>query len=133
MKMNLCKKHKGLAYMITPLEGDRARLDWISEVDVTANQAVGNGPKRKRRVEAAAWLAEMFAGVDELPSKTVYRRTEEDTELSADALREAKDDMGIRAIKKTDDEGQTAWWWAWPPGRRQDWQRKNGAPDEERV
>ncbi len=122
MKLNVGKERKGLAYRLADGKDDLARVEWLGEVDTTADQAINNDKtKKKRSVIAAEWLAEKFAcGVDELPSKAIFADKDAETTLSNDALREAKEAMGIKAHQKHDPEpgGGRNWWWYWPQEAR---------------
>ncbi len=138
MKRNIGRERKGLAYKILPLDDDddRARVEWLGEADVSADEAVNRDSRpKKRRVEAADWLAGLFDGADEIASKRIFTRAAVETHLSPDALREAKEDMGIRATQKDNGEGRNQWVWYWPTAAREGWQRRcareGGGPDEE--
>jgi hypothetical protein len=125
MKVNLGKKKKGLAYHILPLAEEQARVEWLGEVTITANEAISSSPKRKKRVVlATAWLAELFANQEEWPSREIFKRQKEETTLSDDALREAKEEMGMKAYQKADGEGKRAWHWYWLPAERKKWEEK---------
>jgi putative DNA primase/helicase len=127
MKTNIGKERKGLAYRIAETE-TLARIEWLGEVDTTADEAV-NREKRKRDVRAAEWLEELFQGLDRMPSKVIYAEMEDKTKLSADALREAKDLMGIRAFQDRDEEGRKCWFWVWTSEDRERWRvRKASQP-----
>lgn len=124
MKSNLGPEQKALSYrlVITP---ELARIEWLGIVDITADEAMNRDAKfRRRSVVAADWLEEMFATEDELPSKTIYKAKDRDTTISDDAIREAKDEMGIRATQRTDPDGGRQWTWIWSPSARKAWQTK---------
>lgn len=123
MKNNLGPMRSGLVYRIKGNADDAASLEWLGDLDVTADAAL-NREKRKRRVAAAEWLAELFAGRNEVPSQEVFTRTKAETDLSDAALKEAKADMRIQARRKYDDEGQQAWWWIWSDQDRAWWNAK---------
>lgn len=127
MKNNLGGEKKGLAYRIEPTAA-LARLNWLGEVDTTADDAMNNqATKKKRSVIACEWLAELFATTDQLPSKTVWKSADETT-LSRNAVLEAKEEMGIKARQETDGEGLQQWTWTWPPGARQAWKDRTQNP-----
>jgi putative DNA primase/helicase len=122
MKSNLAKQRLGLAYKIVSV-GECARVEWLGEVDVTADEAMNREQsKRKRSVKAGEWLEELFADCSELPSKKIWD-AKAATSLSDDALKEAKEEMGIRAMQKCDDQGKRQWFWYWTPEAREVWQR----------
>ena len=126
MKSNLGKRAPALAYTVKETAEEMARVEWLGEVDVTADQAVNReNKKKKRRVVASEWLEEIFPpGVNQLPSDDVWKLKDQKTNLSNDALKEAKYDMGIRAQKLTDDEGVTKWFWIWSLEDRRRWEQK---------
>lgn len=122
MKNNLGGEVKGLAYRIVA-SNQLARVEWLGEVDTTADEAVNReGSKRKRSVVAAEWLAELFKDANKLPSDAIWKAKDETT-LSKDALKAAKEDMGIRAKQETDGDGNRAWYWYWPAEARLAWQQ----------
>lgn len=127
LKNNLGPIAKALAYRVTPTENDMARVEWIEEVDMSADEAMGHAaaaPKR-RSVIAAVWLSQLFADVDKLPSNTIYKTAEKTTTLSPNALKEAKEEMGIKARQEYDDEGNRAWVWYWPKQARDEWNSRD--------
>ncbi len=132
MKMNIAKVPPGLAYRIV-VKGDLATIEWLGEVDMSADDAVNktSGPKR-RRVVASKWLALLFAEVDELPSKTIWDAKKSDTTLSDDALKEAKEMMRIRARQQVDTDGVRCWFWFWTSADRAWWTAQN-KPSEEKA
>ncbi len=79
---------------------------------------------KKRNVKAAEWLADLFKDVDKLPSDKIWRTKDDETTLSTNALKEAKEDRGFRAKQEHDDEGHAAWMWYWPKDARASWIRK---------
>ncbi len=123
MKTNLGPLGKGLAYRIVTRAGS-AGVEWIGEVDTTADEAMAGERKAKpkRRVKAAVWLEELFAEEVEIASDTIYKRMREETTLSNNALKEAKEDMGIKAKQHADDEGKWAWFWSWDLAARNKWE-----------
>jgi len=124
MKNNLGKEIKGLAYCLEAV-GPLAKVKWLGEVDTTADEAINKeGGKRKRSVVASEWLEELFNGTDRLSSTLIYKTKDETTTLSKDALKEAKEDMGIRARQECDDEGNRQWFWYWPKEAREAWERR---------
>ncbi len=126
MKMNVAREKKGLAYRLA-FEGDPPKIEWLGEVETTADEAINQSSGNKRRdIAAAEWLEELFANAAELPSKDIYSQKKKTT-ISDNALREAKDLMGIRATQKVDGDGRNAWHWFWPQFDRQQWQQSKTA------
>jgi putative DNA primase/helicase len=135
MKLNIGRERKGLAYKIAfdpAVEDGPAKIEWLGEVDTTADEAINrtSEPKR-RRVAAAIWLGEVFEGRVEVPSKELFERKDKETHVSNDALREAKDDMGIKAFQADNGEGRRHWVWHWPPEERLRWRDRQRAQEEE--
>lgn len=131
MKSNLGPEQKALSYrlMITP---ELAKIEWLGVVDITADEAMNRESKFKRRSLAAAdWLEEVFAREDELPSRTIYKAKDHDTTISDNAIREAKDEMGIMARQRTDPDGGKQWTWTWAPEARRRWHAKKAAQTAE--
>lgn len=123
LKNNVGPIGKGIAYQIVKTDG-LARVEWLEEVDTTADDAMAGEQtrKKKRNVVAAEWLEEVFKDVDELPSNEVWGRKRSETSLSDDALKEAKDLLGIRATRKTGSEGEIHWFWVWSEEAKGRWQ-----------
>ena len=132
MKSNVGRKKKGLAYRIIATKDDLARVEWLGEVDVSADQAVSGGrTKEKRAVEAAAWLASIMPGDGgNISSKEVWDRARE-AGVSDYALKEAKKKLAVRAVKISDEDGSQAWYWHWPPTARQRWEERQPARESE--
>lgn len=132
MKNNLGPIAKAIAYKIVQADG-ATRVEWCEEVDTNADDAMKQeaGPKKKRSVIAANWLAEQFSTKDELLSEIVWKAADETT-MSKDALKQAKEDLGIKAKFVYDDDGNRKWWWYWPKEARACWQVANGqsGPEE---
>ena len=128
MKLNIGKEQKGLCYRIADT-ANLARIEWLGEVDTTADEAINREKRKKRGVVAAVWLGEIFKDVDELKSDAIWKAKEQ-TDLSRNALLEAKDDMGIKAKQVHDPEGGMSWIWYWPQLARQQWARRCAKPEE---
>lgn len=131
MKTNLGGERKGLAYKIAATS-TLARVEWLGEVDTSADDAANNQrSERKRSIPAAAWLAELFADTDKIPSDAIWRAKRQTT-ISDNALKEAKDEMGIRAKQEHDGDGNRAWFWMWPKERREGWLASQKTDPEDR-
>lgn len=128
MKLNIGPELKALSYRLQ-VNGDMARIEWLGEVDVTADEAMNKERRKKRNVVAADWLEQIFAQSSELKSEVIWKEKEH-TDLSRNAILEAKDQMGIRARQATDGEGQKCWIWSWPDAARQAWKDRNGPPTQ---
>ena len=128
LKNNLGPLEKAIAYRVVKGTDGATRVEWIEEVDMSADEAMGNDrPPKKKYVIASQWLAGLFANVDKLPSDAIWKARDQTT-LSKDALKEAKEDMGVKARQEIDDDGNRAWWWYWPKEARDCWQeRKQGS------
>lgn len=115
LKMNLCEEPKGLAYRIIK-SGNLAKIEWLGEVDLTADEAVSHD-KKPRKVVAAEWLAGLFKDRSEIPGKEVWQGAKE-AGLSKNAVLEAKSELGIEPYK-------TGAGWMWPAPKK--------APDQTRT
>jgi len=116
-KNNLGEVAKTLAYKIVKTN-DLAVVEWLGEVDFTAQQA-SNGEKRQpRAVNAAEWLAEQFVERREWFSDDI-RQSAIQAGLSKNAIWEAKDLLPIKCRKITTPQGDQKWMWiaeaGWPP------------------
>lgn len=130
MKLNIGKERKGLAYRIVSV-GDLAKVEWLGEIETTADDAVNrDSTPKKRSVAASEWLAETFTAADRIPSKEIFTQ-KRNTTISDDALREAKDEMGITAQQDRGPEGGKVWFWCWSVDARRRWemrQKLKGSP-----
>lgn len=123
MKNNLGRERKGLAYRIAPTDSGLARVEWLGEVDTTADDAVNSQGHTRRAVVASVWLAQLFKEVDRLPSDAIWQAAARD-KVSKNALKEAKDEMGIRARQEADGDGERIWWWFWLKDAREAWAKQ---------
>ncbi len=128
MKNNLGPELKGICYKIA-VKDELASIEWLGEVDTSADDAVNQAGSKKRRVAAAEWLEEVFAQTIEVPSKEIFDRARDETRLSVDALREAKDEMGIKAYQRSDGNGTKTWYWLWSHEKRNAWAGKKRESD----
>jgi hypothetical protein len=112
-KSNLGQMPKGLAYRITG--GDTPGVEWLGEVDMTADEAMSAEPKsRKRCVVAAEWLVERFNEKPVWNSDDLIRAAKQ-AGVSRNALFEAKDALGLNKPRKhTYENGDVMWVWSIP-------------------
>lgn len=122
-KINGAKKRKGIAYKIkqldeTEMDGD-AKVEWLGEVDTTANEAMsGTGKKKSRGEDAAEWLIDRFREKLFWSSKDLFDEAKAHG-ISESALWEAKRNLDLPKAKKTIlPNGATVWGW-WVPA---DWE-----------
>lgn len=119
MKNNLGPERKGLAYTITPTE-QLARVDWIEEVDVTADEAVNGekgGPRAESSVEEAEeFLKNRFSEHGELSCKSVETAAKA-CGVSFKSLKDAKKKLNIKSVQRTIPGGGNYWVWIWTQSR----------------
>jgi len=127
LKSNLGPLGKAIAYRIP--KGENPVVEWVAEIDTTADEAMGHAEPRKRSVRGSVFLAELFADVDRLTSNEIYK-ARENTTVSKDALKEAKEEMGILAKLEYDDDGQKRWAWYWPKDARAAWSQRLAQQEE---
>jgi hypothetical protein len=119
MKMNVAKEKRGLAYRLVGEPGeDAGRLEWMGEVDTSADDAINAGGKQSRGVVASRWLIERFRENLEWRSDDLIEAGRQNG-VSRNALFEAKDRLCLpKARKTTHTNGDTCWvWWVpadWP-------------------
>jgi hypothetical protein len=115
MKSNLSRRRKGMAYKIVVLPNELARIEWLGEVDTTADEAMARVSK-PRSVVASDWLKERFAEKREWPSDDLFRAAKA-AGVSRDAVFEAKHKLNLpKARKVTHENGNTEWVWWVPEG-----------------
>lgn len=119
IKMNNAAKPKGLSYRITGLNDDRAKVEWLAELDVTADEVLTGGRKKGRGLVATEWLAERFRERREWMSDELKRDAAE-AGISKNALWSPEvNALPIVKRKITDATGEAHWLWValegWPP------------------
>ncbi len=113
MKMNLGKKKKGLVYQIleTNTETEMARVEWLGEANMNADDAVNKKEKKPVRKERALeWLIERFTEKREWPAEALISLGKKEN-ISRNALFEAKRDYDILARK---DKAEELFYWYVP-------------------
>jgi putative DNA primase/helicase len=122
MKNNLGPPLKGLAY---ELNGgsltELPRLDWLGEVDTTADEAVAGDKPQSREEKASDWLAARFREKLEWPSEELFAAAKA-AGVSRNAIFEAKETLKLRHCKKV----HACWVW-WVPA---DWPRLREGMEE---
>ncbi|MCC6419518.1 MAG: AAA family ATPase [Gemmataceae bacterium] len=118
MKMNLAKERMGLAYEIVTA-GQLARVNWVGEVDVTADEAVGNGHATPKQKAAAEWLIEKFCEKRAWPSIDLFNAGKSEG-ISRDGIFAAKRSLNLpKPRQEVAQDGTRSWvWWVpddWPP------------------
>ncbi len=118
MKSNLGRPRKGLCYHIVPLPNEMAKVEWLGEIDTTADQAVNSEKGPKRHVVAKDWLVEQFRAQRCWSSSELFKAAREEN-ISKNAVYEAKNILDLpKARKVTLANGDTEWhWWVpddWP-------------------
>ncbi len=110
MKMNLAPERSGLAYRIVA-SGGLAKVQWLGEIDVTANDAAAgvSGEKLTPREEAAVeWLVEMFREQREWESEALFERGKVEGK-SRSAIFAAKTVLKLPRARKLVG-GKWVWW-----------------------
>jgi hypothetical protein len=120
MKSNIGPLAKAWAYRIEQPDGtEHAKLAWLEEVDINADDAMSGGtPEKKNRGEAAAaWLIERFSEKLEWPSDDLIKEAKANG-ISRNAVWEAKDLLSLPKPRRVVSEtGNISWVW-WVPA---DW------------
>lgn len=118
LKNNLGPLVKAIAYRIAGESETGAKIEWIGEVDTTANEAMGHGAPRERRdVTAAKWLVARFREKLEWRSDDLFAAAKE-ANVSRNAVFEAKTKLKLPAARKrVVENGETVYVW-WVP---EDW------------
>lgn len=114
MKNNLGPEQKGLAYKLTA-SGNLAKIEWLGQVDTTADEAINNAPRERRDVTASEFLVELFRQKLEWPSDELFREARAQN-ISRNAVFEAKRLLKLPKAKKVVHEnGNEEWVWWVPP------------------
>jgi hypothetical protein len=135
-KTNIAKRMKGLAYRIAERPNDLAVVEWLGEVDTTANEAVNKeGKKQRRDVVASEWLIERFRERLEWESEDLFTRAKNEN-ISRSAVFDAKAKLNLpRARRQVQENGDITYlWWVapdWPPLRPEKRTSKPVEPEDE--
>jgi len=118
LKMNLGEKGKGLAYQIKKTEA-LAKVEWLGEVDTTADEAINRESKKPRGVIASEWLVDRFRERLEWESEDLFTRAGAEG-VSRKAIFDAKTALNLpRARRTCQQNGDIVYfWWVppdWPP------------------
>ncbi len=118
MKSNLGPKLKGLAYKIvrTP---DLAKIEWLGDVETTADEAVSGQKGTPRSMLATEWLIGLFRERLEWPGEDFWASARHHG-ISKNAIDEARVKLNIPKPRQTRNiHNKPAWvWWVtadWPP------------------
>lgn len=114
MKSNLGPSRKGLAYRLVASGDELARVEWLGEVDTTADQAVNSEKGKGRKVVARDWLVEQFRTRRCWPSKELLDAAHNQG-ISRNAIWEARAVLDMpKARKITHESGEVEWMWSVP-------------------
>jgi hypothetical protein len=126
LKNNLGELGRAIAYRVAKTDS-LARVEWIEEVDTTADEALGHAPKQRRDVAASEWLIERFREKLEWASDDLFRAAKE-SNISRNAVFEAKRLLKLPTAKKrVSENGDTEYRW-WVPANWEPLQRDTGTP-----
>ena len=116
LKPNLGPMPKAMAYRVIGGEDKTGRVEWLGEVDTTADEAMASGPKSPKRAETAGeWLVKIFRTKTEWTSKEFWTAAKE-AGVSKDAILEARPKLGIPKAKPGVTDGKKSWVWWVPSG-----------------
>ncbi len=120
LKINNAPKPKAMAYQLIFKPNEMARIEWLGEVDTTADEALNHTPPRERRdVAASEWLIEKFREKRVWDSDDLFREAKAEN-VSRNAIYEAKKMLNLpKARKVVLENGDTKWTW-WVPD---DWEQ----------
>jgi hypothetical protein len=115
MKSNLGMLAKGLGYRIVSTDS-LATIEWLGEVDTTADDALNREKKKAtREIKAADWLIERFREKREWFSDDLFAAAKAEG-ISRDAIFEAKNSLDLPKARPTDGPGgKRPWVWWVPP------------------
>ena len=116
LKTNLGPLGKGLAYRIKKTEA-LATVEWLGEVDTTAEEAMGGEKATPRRVLATQWMIELFREKREWPSADFWASAKAHG-ISENAIKEARVRLDLPKPRLVwTQDGHKSWTW-WVP---EDW------------
>jgi hypothetical protein len=120
-KANNAPEPKGLAYRISPTE-TLARVEWLGEVDISADEALDAEPPARREIAASQWLIERFREKLRWSSEDLFALAKQEG-ISRNAIFEAKKSLGLPTCDQEGIPGgkKAFIWWVpgdWPPLER---------------
>jgi hypothetical protein len=115
-KVNVGPEVKGLMYRLSPSSIWVPKVEWLGEIEGTADEIIQPSRPRRRYEDVMEFLVEMFNERQE------WRSTDVDDRLKAAGFSKstsikAKDELHIRALQKAGHDGERYWVW-WVPS---DW------------
>jgi hypothetical protein len=114
-KNNLGQVARTWGYRVVKTEA-LAKVEWLGEVDTTADEAMAGEKRAPRRIVASEWLAEKFAEKREWLSEDLFHAARADG-ISRDAIFEAKRLLDLpRARRDMGQDGSITYIWWVPPG-----------------
>jgi hypothetical protein len=127
-KSNNAPEPKGLGYQVMaasslpayPKLTRLARIEWLGEVDISADDAMNHMEKKSPAREAVEWISDRFREQPEWESNEL-RRLAKDAGISTDAIFKGEEvkALPIRKRPRTDANGNRCWTWQailpWPP------------------
>jgi hypothetical protein len=114
VKNNLGPKAQARTYRIVRTSPKRARIEWGTLVDISADDAM-NQVKKTRGTNAATWLAELFRQQLEWPSVQFWDAARQNG-ISKNAIDEARAKLGMPKPRKSMTvDGDVCWTWWVPP------------------
>jgi hypothetical protein len=99
MKNNLGPERKGLAFRIKPT-ADLATVEWLGEVDTTADEAMSQDRKQPKTMDACECAIEMFNKQREWPGETFWQYLDQNG-VKKDAYNQARAKLGIPRARRT--------------------------------
>ncbi len=122
LKVNSAPKAKALRYTIEGPE-DAGVLRWIEEVDMTADEAIGNVKRKSRGVCAMEWLTERFRENYQWESDSITRAAKE-AGISRNALWAPEvNALPFTKKRRVNADGVACWMWTanqgWPPKNKE--------------
>jgi len=131
MKSNLGRERKGLSYRLASVDPNEidgaAKVEWLGEVETTADEAVNHcQPEKKNRSQRAAeWLIERFREKLEWESDDLFAAGEREG-ITRKAIFEAKELLDLPKARRIKHLGGDVSWQWWVP---HDWKALGKAHD----
>lgn len=130
LKLNLGKKRRGLAYRIVEASNDLARVEWLGEIDTTADQAIQprTSSRQLREVKAREWIIQTFRSQREWKSDDL-KKARSEAGISKNAFDEGLAQLNPRPEprRRVYSDGTVVWIWSVPDG----WQPDGEPPPSE--
>ena len=99
-KVNITKRRPALSYKVAETRDELARIEWLGEIDTTADEALNKDVRKAGTRSAKEVLIEMFNERREWPGDLFWKHLEEN-DVPNRTAKDAKSHLGVPRARKT--------------------------------